>query len=125
MIKISEAEQKEIALLNVTYYKKFSDYQSHYNISKDEFNEEIEKGSIQDITLGTFNGATNTFTNRKITNNHIIESIETEIKESNFVELFWENMEEFKNYLLSDWVREYTEFYKVFVIDNNIYVDLD
>ncbi|MEJ7218445.1 hypothetical protein [Staphylococcus gallinarum] len=125
MIKISETEQKEIALLNVTYYKDFSDYQKYNNMNKEEFKEEIKNGFIQNITLGTFNGITNIFTNRKITNNHIIEAIEIEIKESSFIDLFWENTEKFQDYSLSDWVREFTEFYKVFVIDKYIFVDLD
>ncbi|UXU70136.1 hypothetical protein [Mammaliicoccus sciuri] len=124
-MKFTEKEQREIALLNVTHYNDFEEYQKYNNLNKEEFNEQIEKGFIQEITLGTYNGATNTFYKQDITDNHILQAIESEVSESSFKELFFELENEVKDYNDSDWLREYTEVYKVFVIDKDLYVDMD
>lgn len=107
---------KELALSNITYYKDFEDFQQYEDMTQDEFNELLENYEIQEITLGTYNGATNTFQKREITDGHILDAIETEINESNFIEMF----EEINNY--DDLVELFTNVYNVVVIENDIYI---
>lgn len=117
---IKEEEQREITLLNITHYNDFKEYEKCNNIDTEEFKEELELGYIQEITLGLYNGATNTFTKRDITDNHIIEAIETAIEESEFCNLFEE-----KNYKNADWIRLYSEMYEVFTLNDSIFVNMD
>ena len=120
---IKENEQKEIALLNITHYNDFKEYQKYNNVDQEEFKRLLESGYIQDITLGTYNGSTKTFTNDIINNEHIIKAIKTEVIESDFFNFFEDEFIEENNIKTSgDWVLLYTEFYEVFTLDNSIYV---
>lgn len=123
---IKENEQKEIALLNITHYNDFKEYEKCNNIDIEEFKELLELGNIQEITLGLYNGATDTFTKRDITDNHIIEAIKTEIKESDFYNFFENEFVEKNNIVTTDdWIRLYSEMYEVFTLNESIFVDMN
>ena len=120
---IKENEQKEIALLNITHYNDFKEYQKYNNVDQEEFKRLLESGYIQDITLGLYNGAIDKFTKRDITDNHIINAIITEIKESDFYNYFDDEFIKENNIKnSSDWILLYTEFYEVFTLGNSIYI---
>lgn len=121
---IKEEEQREITLLNITHYNDFKEYEKYNNIDTEEFKEQLELGYIQEITLGLYNGATDTFTKRGITDNHIIEAIKTEIEESDFYNFFENDFIE-KNYTNADWIRLYSEMYDVFTLNESIFVNMD
>lgn len=108
---------KELALSNVTHYKNFEDFEQYEDITQNEFNELLENYEIQEITLGTYNGATNTFQKREITDGHILDAIQTEINESEF-----ENMLFDVDYKQNELPELFTEFYNVVVIENEIYI---
>lgn len=108
---------KKLALSNVTHYKDFEDFSHFEHYNREEFEDEKENGFIQNITLGTYNGATDTFTNREITDGHILDAIETEINESEF-----ENMLFDVDYKQNELPELFTEFYNVVVIENEIYI---
>lgn len=123
---IKENEQREIALLNITHYNDFKEYEKCNNLDIEEFKEWLELGYIQEITLGLYNGATDTFTKRDITDNHIIEAIETEIKESDFYNFFENEFIEKNNIITTDdWIRLYSEMYEVFTLNESIFVDMN
>ena len=116
-------EKIKMILNNVSYYKDFKEYEKCNNIDKEEFKEFLELGYIQDITLGTYNGSTKTFTKDIINNEHIINAIKTEVTETDFSSFFEDEFikeNDIKN--SSDWVLLYTEFYYVFTLDNSIYI---
>lgn len=116
-------EKIEMILNNVIHYKDFEEYEKYNNLNQEDFEERIEDNYIQDITLGTYNGASDTFTKRNITDNHIIDAIITEIKESDFYNYFDDEFIEENNIKTSnDWILLYTEFYEVFTLGNSIYV---
>lgn len=123
---IKEDKQREIALLNITHYNDFKEYQKYNNLDQEEFNRMLKVGHIQDITLGTYNGSTNTFDRDIITSDHIINAINTEIKESDFYNYFENEFIEKNNLKTSnDWIRLYTEFYQVYTLNGSIYVEME
>lgn len=108
-------------LSNIENYKDMAELCEQKQINADEFHEMMERGFIRDITMGTFNGATNTFQARELTPSNIFEAIVLEIQEC-----------EGHAEMLSDYteinraiVREFTEVYDVFTVGKNIYVDID
>ena len=125
-MNIKENEKIEIALNNVSYYKDFKEYEKYNNLDQEVFKELLDDGYIQDITLGTYNGSTKTFTKDIINNEHIINAIKTEVIETDFSSFFEDEFikeNDIKN--SSDWVLLYTEIYYVFTLDNSIYVELN
>ena len=122
-MNIKQNEKIEMALNNISHYNDFKEYEKCNNIDKEEFKEFLELGNIQDITLGLYNGAIDTFTKRNITDNHIIDAIMTEIKGSDFYNYFDDEFIKENNIKTSnDWVLLYTEFYYVFTLDNSMYI---
>lgn len=119
--------------MNVSYYDSIGEYMtgkySDINTTEESeqaFKDDLEQGYIQQITLGTYNGATKTTQYMTIDNVHILHAILTEVKETEFDELmFDEDKTEFKEYTQIDWLREYTEMYDVFIIGKHIYVKID
>lgn len=125
-MNIKQNEKIEIALNNVSHYKDFKEYEKYNNLDQEDFEELLNDGYIQDITLGTYNGSTNIFTNDIINNEHIIKAIKTEIIETDFSSFFEDEFIEENNIKnSSDWILLYTEFYYVFTLDNSIYVELN
>ena len=119
-------EKIEIALNNISHYKDFEEFEKYNNLDQEDFEEMSEDGYIQDITLGTYNGSTKTFTKDIINNEHIINAIKTEVTETDFSSFFEDEFikeNDIKN--SSDWVLLYTEIYYVFTLDNSIYVELN
>lgn len=113
----TEKEQREIALMNIEHFSNFEQYSNTYNLNKDEFKEEMEKGFIQEILTSTDNS--------KLSDEDMLQAIQCEVSESSFKELYFEIENKIKDYNNSDWLREYTEVYKVFTIGNILYVDMD
>ena len=108
---------KDYILNNVTYYETFEDFTFFEGCDAQRFEDEQDNGFIQNITLGTYNGATDTFTNREMTDGHILDAIQTEINESEF-----ENMLFDVDYKQNELPELFTEFYNVVVIENDIYI---
>ena len=123
---IKEDEQRQIALLNITHYNDFKEYQKYNNVDQEEFKRLLESGYIQDITLGTYNGSTNTFKKDNITSDHIINAINTEIKESDFYgALPYEVIEDLNIKTDEDWIRTFTEINHVYTLNGSIFVEMD
>ena len=112
--------------MNVTSYDDMKEYLQCNNMDCEEFENDIENGYIQCITLGTYNGATDTFTKRGITENHIIDAIYQVISDDAFITYLQDLTDDDIN-LWNDYrlVYEYTTIYNVITIDNDIYVELD
>ena len=116
-------EKIEMILNNVIHYKDFKEYEKYNNFNKEDFKEMMEDGNIQEITLGTYNGALDTFTKNIINNENIINTIITDIRDIDFYNFFEDEFIEENNIKTSnDWLLLYTEFFEVFTLDNSIYV---
>ena len=122
-MNIKENEKIEMILNNVIHYKDFEEYKKYNNFNKEDFKEMMEDGNIQEITLGTYNGASDTFTKNIINNENIINTIITDIRYIDFYNFFEDEFIEENNIKTSnDWILLYTEFFEVFTLDNSIYV---
>ena len=116
-------EKIEIALNNISHYKDFEEFEKYNNLDQEDFKERIEDNYIQDITLGTYNGASDTFTKNIINNENIINTIITDIRDIDFYNFFEDEFIKENNIKTSsDWLLLYTEFYEVFTLGNSIYV---
>ena len=122
-MNIKENEKIEIALNNIVHYKDFEEFEKYNNLDQEDFKEMMEDGNIQEITPGTYNGASDTFTKNIINNENIINTIITDIRDIDFYNFFEDEFIKENNIKnSSDWVLLYTEFYEVFTLDNSIYV---
>ena len=122
-MNIKENEKIEIVLNNIVHYKDFEEFEKYNNLDREDFKERIENNYIQDITPGTYNGASDTFTKNIINNENIINTIITDIRNIDFYNFFEDEFIEENNIKTSnDWVLLYTEFFEVFTLDNSIYV---
>lgn len=122
-MNIKENEKIEIALNNIIHYKDFEEFENYNNLDQEDFKERMEDNYIQDITPGTYNGASDTFTKNIINNENIINTIITDIRDIDFYNFFEDEFIEENNIKTSnDWVLLYTEFYEVFTLGNSIYV---
>ena len=122
-MNIKQNEKIEMALNNIAHYKDFEEYEKYNNFDQEDFEERIEDNYIHDITLGTYNGASDTFTKNIINNENIINTIITDIRDIDFYNFFEDEFIEENNIKTSnDWILLYTEFFEVFTLDNSIYV---
>lgn len=122
-MNIKQNEKIEMALNNIAHYKDFEEYEKYNNFDQEDFEERIGDNYIHDITLGTYNGASDTFTKNIINNENIINTIITDIRDIDFYNFFEDEFIEENNIKTSnDWILLYTEFYEVFTLGNSIYV---
>ena len=122
-MNIKKNEKIKMILNNITHYKDFEEFKKYNNLDQEDFKERIEDNYIQDITLGTYNGALDTFTKNIINNENIINTIITDIRDIDFYNFFEDEFIKENNIKTSsDWILLYTEFYEVFTLGNSIYV---
>ena len=122
-MNINQNEKIKMILNNIIHYKDFEEFENYNNLNQEDFKERIEDNYIQDITPGTYNGASDTFTKNIINNENIINTIITDIRDIDFYNFFEDEFIEENNIkTFSDWVLLYTEFYEVFTLGNSIYV---
>ena len=137
-VDFTDKVQNNVSLMNVSYYDSKAEYMRllYPGIETDEeaaevFTDQSESGFIQDITCGTYNGATDEFTPWELNNENILDTILNALHEDDFYNTGFfgncteEEAEEFEEWTNADWIREYTEVYEVFIIGNNIYVNQD
>lgn len=137
-VNITDKEQNKIALMNVGEYDSKTNYirASFIGVETDEeaseeFIDQIENGYIQEITCGTYNGATDTFTPWTLTDRSILDTILNALHDEdfyNFVAMYNDDPDELKElekWSNADWIREYTDVYEVFIIDGKVYVNQD
>ena len=123
---INTIDYKAMTLMNVTSYDDMKEYLQCNNMDCEDFKNDIENGFIQCLTLGTYNGVTDTFTKRGMTENHIVDAIYQVISDDAFITYLQDLTDDDIN-LWNDYrlVYEYTTIYNVITIDNDIYVELD
>ena len=122
-MNIKQNEKIKMILNNIIHYKDFEEFEKYNNLDQEDFKERIEDNYIHDITLGTYNGASDTFTKNIINNENIINTIITDIRDIDFYNFFEDEFIEENNIKTSnDWLLLYTEFFEVFTLGNSIYV---
>ncbi|CAI9421261.1 Hypothetical protein PORT_182 [Enterococcus phage Porthos] len=117
----------QLALSNVTRYKDMNDYKQDYETleeAQSDFDEKLAEGYIQNITLSTYNGATQQNTFYELTDENILEAIYTDLHETDSYNMIQE-IEESTDLTKWDYVRAYTEIYNVFTLDGLVYIERD
>ena len=136
-VKFNDKEQNSISLMNVSYYDSKAEfvksctplnvaYTDEEAIEDWEYME--DRGFIQEITCGTYNGAIDKFTPWQLNNENILDTILNALHYEdfyNYVAMYSDNLADLERWTDVDWVREYTEVYEVFIIGNNVYVNMD
>lgn len=118
---------KTVALTGVTRYKDMNDYKQDYETLEEaqaDFDEKLENGYIQNITLSTYNGATQESTVYELTDENILEAIYTDLHETDSYGMI-EEMEENTDLTKWDYIRAYTEIYNVFTLNGLVYIERD
>lgn len=117
----------QLALSNITRYKDINDYKQDYETLEEaqaDFNEKVENGFIQNITLSTYNGATQESTFYELTDENILEAIYTDLHETDSYDMLQE-IEESTDLTKWDYIRAYTEVYNVFTLNGLVYIERD
>ena len=134
-VNFTDKEQNSISLMNVSYYDSKAEYirLTFPGVKTDEeaaevFDEQLKSGFIQEITCGTYNGATDEFTPWELNNENILDTILNALHYEdfyNYVAMYTDEMADLEQWSNADWIREYTEVYEVFIIGNSVYVNKD
>ena len=132
-VNFTDKEQNSISLMNVSYYDSKAEYirLSFLGVETDEeatqvFGEQLERGFIQDITCGTYNGATDEFTPWELTDDNIVKTVWQALNEDEFIFDMVVNQDIIQeDWTNADYILEYTEVYEVFIIDGSVYVNMD
>ena len=136
-VNFTDKEQNSISLMNVSYYDSKAEYMESCTpddvVYTDEeaaadFSDLMDSGFIQDITCGTYNGATDEFTPWELNNENILDTILNALQEEDFYDLvtqYEEDENALNEWSNADWIREYSEVYEVFIIGNSVYVNKD
>lgn len=115
----------QMALANVTNYKDMNDYKQDYETlaeAQEDFNTELEDNTIQNITLATYNGATQESTFFELTDENILEAIYRDLHETDSYTMIQE-VEENTELTKWDYIQAYTELYNVFTLDGLVYIE--
>lgn len=119
---------KTVALIGVTRYKDMNDYKQDYETLEEaqaDFDEKLADGFIQNITLATYNGATQESTFFELTDENILEAIFNDLHFGELYTILEETEENSENMTKWDYIRVYTALYNVFTIGGLVYVERD
>lgn len=107
---------------NIEEYENFEEYSKTNHVTIEEFEQYQESGFINEITCGTYNGATNKFVPWEINLDNLIKTILQDIKDCDYYDVL-EDYADIETPL--GYVNAYTEMYNVFTIGKKVFVDLD
>lgn len=121
---------KDSVLNSLNEYENMNEFLQCENMDKMEFEEMIGDGWYFDITCGTYNGATDTFTAWKLTNDNIIDTLYQLMPDFdfyNFVDEITENESINNNWDKLQYINELVNFYDIIIIKdiNKIYIDMN
>ena len=92
--------------------------------SADEFKEDMDNGFIEELTLGTYNGATDTFQKRQIDKYHLYDAVVQYLHDTDYsdVETMYDDYEEGE--VTTDMiVEDIVNMYTLLIIGDDIYLD--
>lgn len=91
--------------------------------TQDDFSELQNDGFIQEITLGTYNGATDTLTERQMDKYHIYDAMKTYLHETDFVDIMHLLDERGDDVTDNEMIEELSDMYVIIIIDKKLYLD--
>lgn len=114
------AELIESIMHYVTEYKTLDEYLQSENMTADEFTEAVENGYIQDITCGTYNGASDTFDPWRLTPENVVETVRIDMLESGYFDEIEEDGD-----TEADKLEYYASIFTIFTIESGVYINRD
>lgn len=138
-INFTDKDQNSLSLMNVSFYDSKAEYirltfpgvETDAEAAED-FADQMDSGFIQDITCGTYNGATDEFDPWELNDNNILDTILNALHEDDFYDFVAsynedhpDELAELERWSNADYIREYTEVYDVFIIGDRVYVNRD
>lgn len=124
---------KNIILGQVDKFKNFEDYAQHqYGTLEDiesDFQENLDGGYIQELTKGSYNGATQEFSPWELTDSSLIDTLHYAMEEEEFIENACENglldTEKIKDSLDIELIYEYVicGAYRFFTIGKRVFLE--
>ena len=122
MLELKEIEKMIMA--NITRYDSLEDYGKHNYCGytpqeiEEEFNHEVEEGWLMDISYG--------IDHNENTTHNTISSILMDMYATDFFNhsIFDDEEIDTTEKRTLDWVLEFTEIYKLFTVDNKLYIEL-
>lgn len=110
----------ESIIHHVTEYQTLDEYLQSENMTADEFAEAEENGFIQEITCGTYNGASDTFTPWQLTPENVAETVRIDMLESGYFDEIEEDDD-----TESDKLEYYVSIFTLFTIGQRVYIERD
>lgn len=110
----------EAIINHVTEYQTIDEYLQSENMTVDDFSEAKENGYIQEITCGTYNGASDTFTPWRLTPENVAETIRIDMIETDY----FDEIEEAGD-SLADKLEYYVSMFTIFTIGQRVYIERD
>ena len=117
---------KELILSNITKFKDFEEFSKYENMNKQEFKDNELNGFIINITCGTYNGATNTFTPWRINDNNIIDTLIQTLSDLDYYNIIADMVDEnTNNWSIDKFIYELVTIENIFIIENtkSIYIN--
>lgn len=119
---LTEEEVRSIVYWSIDKYKDMAEYCSSKNCTPAEFAENKAEGWIIDITAGTYNGASDTFTPWELTDRNIVEMIRRDMVETEFIAEMADIFEPAEVDTLEKQLAAYVSTYYFFTVGGRLYV---
>lgn len=124
---------KNIILGQVDKFESFEDYAQYQHGTLEDielyFQENLDGGYIQELTKGSYNGATQEFYPWSLTDSNLIDTLHYAMEEEEFIENACENglleIEDIKNHSDIELIYEYitSGAYKFFTIGKRVFLE--
>lgn len=113
----------------VSSYTDMEDYDSKTFDGVEQLEEQLEDGSIQEMTRGVYNGALDTFTPNTLNAEELAGALQLYLHEIDWVSTLYQqhedadDLETFEHLTVFDVLEDYLNTFAVFTIGNRIFVN--
>ena len=123
-------EQYNYLFNKVSIYKDMEDLEEKGFMDREQLEEDLQEGFIQDLTRGVYNGALDTFTPNTLNAEELAGALQLYLHEIDWLSILYtqheeaDDLETFEQLTIFDVLEDYLNCYDVFTIGNNIYADI-